>query len=129
MTAPRNQAVINGQETAVPTTVRTLQNYVGGRWVASEAARFGDIHNPATDELIARVPLGTAADVDRAVEAAQRAFPAWRATPPVHRVTACASGTMGLRKGATRMTAPFPCGTRHACRRLQARVSIPQANT
>src|SRR5882672_8236615 len=86
MTAPRDQAVINGQDTAATTTVRTIQNYIGGRWVASDATQFGEVRNPANDELIGRVPLGGAADVDRAVQAALKAYPAWRATPPVHRV-------------------------------------------
>src|SRR5437016_2308752 len=86
MTAPRDQAVINGQDTATTTAVRTLQNYVGGRWVASDTTRFGEVRNPASDELLARVPLGTAADVDRAVQAAQKAFVTWRTTPPVQRV-------------------------------------------
>jgi len=75
-------AVINGAATAV----RTLENYVGGRWVASDAKSFSDVHNPATGELLARVPLGTASDVDRAVQAALKAYPAWRMTPPVNRV-------------------------------------------
>jgi malonate-semialdehyde dehydrogenase (acetylating)/methylmalonate-semialdehyde dehydrogenase len=85
MSAPREQAVANGQNTAT-TAVRTVQNYVGGRWVASDATRFGEVRNPATDELLARVPLGTAADVDRAVRSALEAYPAWRSTPPVNRV-------------------------------------------
>jgi len=76
-----SHAVINGA-----TATRTVQNYVGGRWVDSDAKQFGDIFNPASDELIARVPFGTAADVDRAVQAAQKAYPAWRQTPPVQRV-------------------------------------------
>ena len=42
--------------------------------------------NPATEEAIAEVPEGTAEDTDRAVEAAQRAFPAWRAVSPGDRV-------------------------------------------
>lgn len=42
--------------------------------------------NPATEEAIAEVPEGTAEDADRAVEAAQRAFPAWRAVAPGDRV-------------------------------------------
>ena len=42
--------------------------------------------NPATEEAIAEVPEGTAEDADRAVEAAQRAFPAWRAVSPGDRV-------------------------------------------
>ncbi len=72
------------RETA--TSVRTLQLYIGGRWVDSSATSFVDVHNPAKDELIARTPLGGAADVDRAVQAALKAYPAWRATPPVNRI-------------------------------------------
>ncbi|TMQ73371.1 MAG: CoA-acylating methylmalonate-semialdehyde dehydrogenase, partial [Candidatus Eisenbacteria bacterium] len=86
MSAPREQAVINGHETATTTAVRTIQNYIGGRWIASDATTFGEVRNPANDVLLARVPLGGAADVDRAVQAAVKAYPAWRATPPVHRL-------------------------------------------
>jgi malonate-semialdehyde dehydrogenase (acetylating)/methylmalonate-semialdehyde dehydrogenase len=84
MSASREQAaaVINGHETAA----RTIQNYIGGRWVDSTATQFGEVRNPATDELLAKVPLGGAADVDRAVQAALKAYPAWRQTPPVHRL-------------------------------------------
>ena len=85
MSGAREQAVINGQETA-SAAVMIIQNYVGGRWVASEATRFGEVRNPANDTLLAKVPLGGASDVDRAVQAALQAYPAWRATPPVHRV-------------------------------------------
>src|SRR5262245_25779460 len=85
MPAPKSQAVLNGAP-ATATATRTLENYVGGRWTASKAARFGEIRNPATDELLARVPLGGRADVDAAVAAAARAFPEWRRTPPVQRV-------------------------------------------
>ena len=84
MSVPREQAVVNGQKTE--TTARTLQNYIGGRWVASAATRFGEVRNPVNDELLARVPLGGAADVDQAVQAAARAYPAWRQTPVVNRV-------------------------------------------
>jgi malonate-semialdehyde dehydrogenase (acetylating) / methylmalonate-semialdehyde dehydrogenase len=87
MSVPRETApVINGQDTATSAATRTLQNYVGGRWVDSASTRFGEVRNPATDELLAKVPLGGAADVDRAVQAALEAYPAWRATPPVHRL-------------------------------------------
>src|SRR5215470_2100345 len=90
MTAPngstgeRSSAVINGHETA--TAVKTLDNYIGGRWVASSATKFGEVRNPANDELLAKVPMGGAADVDRAVKAALAAYPSWRTTPPVARV-------------------------------------------
>ncbi len=79
-------AVINGLRSATETAGRTVENYIGGRWAASDATRFGEVRNPVTDELIARVPLGAESDVDRAVQAAARAFPAWRGTPPVQRV-------------------------------------------
>src|SRR5262245_64336381 len=86
MSVPREQAVINGHDTATAGAVSTIQNYIGGRWVASDATRFGEVRNPATDTVLAKVPLGGAADVDRAVQAALKAYPAWRATPPVHRL-------------------------------------------
>jgi malonate-semialdehyde dehydrogenase (acetylating)/methylmalonate-semialdehyde dehydrogenase len=70
-----------------PTTaVPTLRTFVGGQWLESRATATTDVRNPATNEIIARVPMGGAEDVDRAVRAAQAAFPAWRATPPVNRV-------------------------------------------
>ncbi|HKQ59483.1 MAG TPA: CoA-acylating methylmalonate-semialdehyde dehydrogenase [Candidatus Eisenbacteria bacterium] len=86
MSPAREQAVINGQETASGAAVTTIQNYIGGRWVPSDATRFGEVRNPATDTVIAKVPLGGAADVDRAVAAALKAYPGWRSTPPVHRL-------------------------------------------
>ena len=65
-----------------------LPNYVGGRWIASEAAERLDVHNPATGEVIARTPLSTASDVDAAVAAAKKALPGWRDTPPAVRARA-----------------------------------------
>jgi malonate-semialdehyde dehydrogenase (acetylating)/methylmalonate-semialdehyde dehydrogenase len=62
-----------------------LRNFIGGSWVASSATEALPVINPATGELLCRVPLGTSRDVDAAVSAAQEAFPKWRATPPVVR--------------------------------------------
>ncbi len=67
------------------TDVRTLQNYTGGTWTPAQATDTQEVRNPATDEVLARVPLSGAADVDAAIEAAAAAFPAWRATPPQER--------------------------------------------
>jgi malonate-semialdehyde dehydrogenase (acetylating)/methylmalonate-semialdehyde dehydrogenase len=58
-----------------------LSNLIAGRLARSAAAEFGDVFNPSTGEVIARVPLGSAADVDAAVQAARRAFPAWSSIP------------------------------------------------
>ena len=59
--------------------------YVGGAWADSSAAETIDVINPANEQVIDRVPAGTAADVDRAVAQARRALPAWEATPPGER--------------------------------------------
>jgi malonate-semialdehyde dehydrogenase (acetylating)/methylmalonate-semialdehyde dehydrogenase len=62
-----------------------LEDYVGGKWVASLSKSAQDVRNPATGEVIGSVPLGTAADVDRAASAAHQVFSAWRETPAVQR--------------------------------------------
>jgi malonate-semialdehyde dehydrogenase (acetylating)/methylmalonate-semialdehyde dehydrogenase len=64
----------------------TLLNYIGGRWDASTGTEKLPVHNPATGESLAGVPLSTAHDVDRAVRAANEALPAWRRTPPGDRI-------------------------------------------
>src|SRR3954468_1573878 len=61
--------------------VRTLDNFINGRWVAARGTEFFDVHNPAVGDVIGRTPLSTPDDVDAAVQAAARAFPAWRDTP------------------------------------------------
>jgi malonate-semialdehyde dehydrogenase (acetylating)/methylmalonate-semialdehyde dehydrogenase len=65
--------------------VNELQNYIDGEWVASESERWLDVHNPALGEVIARVPLSSAAEVNDAAEAAAAAFQEWRETPPYTR--------------------------------------------
>jgi malonate-semialdehyde dehydrogenase (acetylating)/methylmalonate-semialdehyde dehydrogenase len=65
--------------------VDQLKNYVGGQWVAPEHHGLLDVEQPSTGDPIARVPLSTAAEMDRAVAAAEAAFPAWRATPVARR--------------------------------------------
>ena len=51
-------------------TVELVPMLVGGHWEVSASDRFGAVFNPSTGREIGRVPLGTAADVDRAVVAA-----------------------------------------------------------
>jgi malonate-semialdehyde dehydrogenase (acetylating)/methylmalonate-semialdehyde dehydrogenase len=69
----------------IQSNVATLRNYVGGRWIAAEASATREVRNPATDEVLAHVPLSGAADISAAVDAAAETFPAWRATPPQER--------------------------------------------
>ena len=64
-----------------PVKTRTLTHWIAGKADGHEAPRFGDIYDPATGEVQSRVPLADAAAVDRAVAAAQAAFPGWSRTP------------------------------------------------
>ena len=84
MNPPQEQATLAGKPGTE--TAPTLKIFAGGRWLDSTAKATSEVRNPVTNELLARVPLGGAEDVDRAVKAALAAFPAWRATPPVNRV-------------------------------------------
>jgi malonate-semialdehyde dehydrogenase (acetylating) / methylmalonate-semialdehyde dehydrogenase len=63
----------------------TLRNFIGGEWVSSTGDATLDVTNPATGALLGKVPLGTAEDVDRAVQAAKSAFDGWRRVPAVER--------------------------------------------
>jgi len=51
---------------------------IGGEWVPARSGELIDVVDPSTTDPIARVPRGTAEDVEAAVVAAERAFPAWR---------------------------------------------------
>jgi malonate-semialdehyde dehydrogenase (acetylating)/methylmalonate-semialdehyde dehydrogenase len=72
-------------EQPTETEVETLRNYVGGRWVESAASETLDDVDPATGELLARVPLSTVADVDAAARAAREAQPGWAAVTVARR--------------------------------------------
>ncbi|WP_332631175.1 CoA-acylating methylmalonate-semialdehyde dehydrogenase [Halalkalibacter flavus] len=63
------------------TTTAVLKNYINGEWVDSKSSEFEIVPNPATGEEIARVPLSTKEDVDRAVLTAKEAFKTWKKTP------------------------------------------------
>jgi acyl-CoA reductase-like NAD-dependent aldehyde dehydrogenase len=54
--------------------------YIDGAWVPSTGAAHIEVINSTTEEVMGRIPEGTAEDVDKAVKAAKAAFPAWAAT-------------------------------------------------
>lgn len=68
------------------TTPATLMNYVAGTWRLPAASALLDVSNPATGDVLGRVPLSTRDEVAGAVAAARSAFPAWRRTPVTERV-------------------------------------------
>jgi len=80
-------------------THEAIPDFVDGRWSTSRATETLAIADPATGEPLGRTPLGGAVEVGAAVEAARRAFPAWRATPPVERARILARLTARLVAG------------------------------
>jgi len=64
---------------------RTYQQFIGGDWVDSASGETLDVENPADGTVIAHVPASGPEDVDRAVEAAARAFDTWQHTTPADR--------------------------------------------
>ena len=70
---------------ATSTDTRLLDNYIGGHWVAAGPTEALNVENPATGEVLARLPLSGVADVEAAVAAARAALPAWRDRSPIER--------------------------------------------
>jgi malonate-semialdehyde dehydrogenase (acetylating)/methylmalonate-semialdehyde dehydrogenase len=64
-----------------------LANLIGGKRVEPRVAQWGDVYNPSRGEVIARVPMSGAAEVDAAVAAARKAFVTWGNTPAPKRAT------------------------------------------
>ena len=71
-----------------PGQIEVLPGYVGGKWVRSKESGTSDVLNPATQEVLGRVPTGagTATDVADAVAAAAEAFVSWSQVPVIKRV-------------------------------------------
>jgi aldehyde dehydrogenase (NAD+) len=65
--------------------------YVGGAWRPAAGDGVIEVVDPATEQVIARVPAGSPADVDAAVAAARKALPGWAATPPAERAAVLAA--------------------------------------
>ncbi len=66
-------------------SVELVPNFIGGQWVEANGSTLFNVYNPATGEVIAKVPLSGEEHVNEAVAAAARAFPGWRETPPAIR--------------------------------------------
>jgi acyl-CoA reductase-like NAD-dependent aldehyde dehydrogenase len=66
-------------------SIQTVPLLVGGRFENSVSDRCGDVFNPSSGKVQAKVPFCTAEEIDRAVHAAAGAQPAWGETPAVER--------------------------------------------
>ena len=63
-----------------------VQNYINGKFVDASSQRTLDVISPLDGNLLSKVPMSTAKDLDEAVKAAKAAFPAWSKTPIKERV-------------------------------------------
>lgn len=67
-------------------SLRTVRNYINSKWVEPETTDYLDVENPTTGQVIARTPLSTTAETNRAIEAAADAFTEWSRTPVSRRI-------------------------------------------
>jgi malonate-semialdehyde dehydrogenase (acetylating)/methylmalonate-semialdehyde dehydrogenase len=58
-----------------------LKNFINGQWVESTTERYDEVPNPATGEILAKVPISTNEDLELAIESAKEAFKKWSKTP------------------------------------------------
>jgi malonate-semialdehyde dehydrogenase (acetylating)/methylmalonate-semialdehyde dehydrogenase len=65
--------------------IPVIRNYVNGEWVVSRSTKTLDIVNPATTEVMARVPMSTKEEVEEAIRYAKEAYEEWRETPALTR--------------------------------------------
>lgn len=68
--------------------MEVLQNYINGSWIKSKEKNTSDVINPASQEVLGKVPLGkdTSSDVADAIEAASEAYESWSKVPVMKRV-------------------------------------------
>lgn len=94
-----------------PTTHEKIQNvedtpyFVDNKFLKSETTQFIELHDPATNNLVTRVPQSTDAELKAAVESAQKAFPAWRATSVMARQQIMFKFTQLVRENWDRLAA------------------------
>jgi acyl-CoA reductase-like NAD-dependent aldehyde dehydrogenase len=73
------------QDTAAPSKLRFAKMLIDGQWVEAASGERLVVESPGNRRPIAEIPRGDKADIDKAVAAAQKAFPAWSKVPPRER--------------------------------------------
>ena len=63
-----------------------IQNFVNGKWLTSNSGKFREVTNPATSEILAKVPISTLGEFDEAVQIAHKTFQSWRKVPVTTRI-------------------------------------------
>jgi malonate-semialdehyde dehydrogenase (acetylating)/methylmalonate-semialdehyde dehydrogenase len=105
------QAATASLPTEVPTSHEQVSqpidtaNFLDNKFVPSQATQWIDLHDPATNNLVTRVPQSTDAELKAAVDSAEAAFPAWRATSIMHRQQLMFKYTALIRENWDRLAA------------------------
>ncbi|KAJ4402927.1 aldehyde dehydrogenase (NADP(+)) ald6 [Didymella pomorum] len=81
------------------------QNFLDNKFVASKATKWIDLHDPASNNLVTRVPQSTDEELKAAVDSAEKAFPAWKATSVLHRQQIMFKYTALIRENWDRLAA------------------------
>ena len=68
-------------------TKSTVPVLIGGKWTEAEVDQWVAVHNPSAGEVIAQTPMCGAKEIDRAVQAARKAFASWSQTPAPKRAS------------------------------------------
>ncbi|HOK12476.1 MAG TPA: aldehyde dehydrogenase family protein, partial [Ottowia sp.] len=68
-------------DAATTPKVATVKLLINGQFVESKTTQWRDVVNPATQQVLARVPFATPDEVNAAVAAGKQAFKTWRKTP------------------------------------------------
>ena len=74
-----------GQPGALHTYHAQYNHYIGGQWVAPSGGEYFDVTTPITGEVYTQAARGTAADIEKALDAAHAAAQAWGNTSPTER--------------------------------------------
>ena len=66
--------------------MKLIEHFIDGKKFSGDSKKTGKIYNPAIGEQSSEVKLGTAKDLDKAVESAKKAFESWSNKPPIQRI-------------------------------------------
>ena len=88
MTAPEKSSKISAAAEPFAQggqNMREIGHFIGGKEVKGASGRFGDVFNPNTGEVAAKVALAGKSEVEKAIANAEAAFRGWAATNPQRR--------------------------------------------
>lgn len=111
--------------------VQDTPYFIDNKFVKSQATHFIELHDPATNNLVTRVPQSTDAELKAAVESAQKAFPEWRATSIMARQQIMFKFTQLVRENWDRLAASITLeqGKTFAGRIRQVEIPIKAKDT